>query len=323
MPATVVHAYFSQDVYDILPNTIKNKLDVERLRTFGQSTDALMFYNLFNILPGKKVRSFQKYFHTNKTQEFFINLINYIKENNYINDSDVCSFLVGAICHYVLDSIIHPYIFYKTGYFNKNDKSTYKYNNVHAFMETFLDNDMIRRRENINPYKFKIGKFCLYTKAFSKELDDTLDKVFEQTFEFKNMSKIYSKSLKQMKRAIVVFRQDQFGVKKFFYKLADTFTSKKTFRFEAISYHYPIQDRHNFLNENHKIWRNPTTYDMTSTESFLDLYLRSLKLAKVIVCASFDYITGKEIDLEKVFNNNSYITGLNCLLEKELKYFEF
>lgn len=323
MPATVVHAYFSQDVYDILPNTIKNKLNVERLRTFGQSTDALMFYNLFNILPGKKVRSFQKYFHTNKTQEFFINLINYIKENNYINDSDVCSFLVGAICHYVLDSTIHPYIFYKTGYFNKNDKSTYKYNNVHAFMETFLDNDMIRRRENINPYKFKIGKFCLYTKVFSKELDDTLDKVFEQTFEFKNMSKIYSKSLKQMKRAIVFFRQDQFGVKKFFYKLADTFTSKKTFRFEAISYHYPIQDRHNFLNENHKIWRNPTTYDMTSTESFLDLYLRSLKLAKVIVCASFDYITGKEIDLEKVFNNNSYITGLNCLLEKELKYFEF
>ena len=323
MPATVVHAYFSQDVYDILPNTIKNKLNVERLRTFGQSTDALMFYNLFNILPGRKVRSFQKYFHTNKTQEFFINLINYIKENNYINDSDVCSFLVGAICHYVLDSTIHPYIFYKTGYFNKNDKSTYKYNNVHAFMETFLDNDMIRRRENINPYKFKIGKFCLYTKVFSKELDDTLDKVFEQTFEFKNMSKIYSKSLKQMKRAIVVFRQDQFGVKKFFYKLADTFTNKKTFRFEAISYHYPIQDRHNFLNENHKIWRNPTTYDMTSTESFLDLYLRSLKLAKVIVCASFDYITGKEIDLEKVFNNNSYITGLNCLLEKELKYFEF
>lgn len=323
MPATIVHAYFSQDVYDILPSTIKNKLNVDRLKTFGQSTDSLMFYNLFNILPGKRVRSFQNYFHTNKTQEFFINLINYIKENNYINDSDVCSFLVGAICHYVLDSTIHPYIFYKTGYFNKKDKSTYKYNNVHAFMETFLDNDMIKRRENINPYKFKIGKFCLNTKAFSKELNDTLDKVFDQTFEFKNMSKIYSKSLKQMKRAIVVFRQDQFGVKKFFYKLADTFTSRKTFRFEAISYHYPIQDRHNFLNENHKIWRNPTTYDMTSTESFLDLYLRSLKLAKVIVCASFDYITGKEIDLEKVFNNNSYITGLNCFLEKELKYFEF
>lgn len=323
MPATVVHAYFSQDVYDILPSTIKNKLNVDRLKTFGQSTDSLMFYNLFNILPGKRVRSFQNYFHTNKTQEFFINLINYIKENNYINDSDVCSFLVGAICHYVLDSTIHPYIFYKTGYFNKKDKSTYKYNNVHAFMETFLDNDMIKRRENINPYKFKIGKFCLNTKAFSKELNDTLDKVFDQTFEFKNMSKIYSRSLKQMKRAIVVFRQDQFGVKKFFYKLADTFTSRKTFRFEAISYHYPIQDRHNFLNENHKIWRNPTTYDMTSTESFLDLYLRSLKLAKVIVCASFDYITGKEIDLEKVFNNNSYITGLNCFLEKELKYFEF
>ena len=93
MPATVVHAYFAQDLNDILPKEIKNKLDVNRLKTFGQSTDSLMFYNLFSILPGKNIRDFQKYFHTNKTQEFFINLINYIKENDYTEDIDVNSLL--------------------------------------------------------------------------------------------------------------------------------------------------------------------------------------------------------------------------------------
>lgn len=322
MPATVVHAYFAQDLNDILPREIKNKLDVNRLKMFGQSTDSLMFYNLFSVLPGKKIRNFQKYFHTNKTQEFFVNLINYIKENN-IEDIDVNSFLVGTICHFVLDSIVHPYIYYKTGYFNKNDKSTYKYNNVHTFMETFLDNDMIKRRESINPYKFNISKFSFDTSKFSNELKDTIKYTFKETYDVDNMDKIYYKSLKQMRNSIFIFRQDRYGIKKFFYKLADTFTSKRVFRFEAISYHYPLNDRHNFLNENHKLWRNPSEYSLTSEESFLDLYLKALKLAKVMVCASFDYINGKDIELEKVFINKSYITGLDCELDKELKYFEF
>ena len=323
MPATAVHAYFAQDLNDILPKEIKKKLDVDSLKTFGQSTDSLMFYNLFSILPGKNIRDFQKYFHTNKTQEFFINLINYIKENDYTEDIDVNSFLVGAICHYVLDSTVHPYIYYKTGYFNKNDKSTYKYNNVHTFMETFLDNDMIKRRESINPYKFNISKFSFDTSKFSNELNDTIKYTFKETFDVDNMDKIYYKSLKQMRNSIFIFRQDRYGIKKFFYKLADTFTSKRVFRFEAISYHYPLNDRHNFLNENHKLWRNPCDYSLTSEESFLDLYLRALKLAKVMICASFDYINGKDIELEKVFINKSYITGLDCELDKELKYFEF
>ena len=137
------------------------------------------------------------------------------------------------------------------------------------------------------------------------------------------MSDIYYKSLKQMKNSIRIFRVDSRGIKKNIYKFVDTITPKSVFRFEAVSYHYPLEDRHNFLNKDHQLWRNPTTYDMTSTESFVDLYIKAIKLAKVLICASFDYLDDKDIDLEKVFDNTSYITGLNCNQKKELKYFEF
>ena len=139
----------------------------------------------------------------------------------------------------------------------------------------------------------------------------------------RDMSKIYYKSLVQMKTAIKLLRCDKYGIKKNFYKLIDTFTTAGTFRFEAVSYHYPLKDRHNFLNNNHSMWRNPVKYDLTSTESFVDLYLKSIKLAKVLVCASFDYLNNKDIDLESVFHNNSYVTGLDCSIDKEMKYFEF
>ena len=322
MPATMCHAFFAKDVYDILPSTISEKLDLNRCKMFAQSVDSLEFYNLFSLFPGKKIRDFRHYFHNHQSQEFFLNLLRYIHDNK-LDDKDVYSFLVGFICHYALDTTLHPYIIYKTGIFEKNKPSTYKYNNVHAFMETFLDNDMIRRREKTNPYKFNISKYCFDTKEFSNPLNKTIHYAYYNTFKVRDMDKIYYKSLKQMKMAITLFRRDPYAIKKNIYKLVDTVTPRSCFRFEAISYHYPLEDKHQFLNNNHNTWRNPTTYDMTSTESFVDLYLKAIKLAKVLVCASFDYLNDKEIDLEQVFTNNSYVSGLNCDLAKELKYFEF
>ena len=322
MPATITHSFFAKDVYDILPEEIQNHLDVDRCKMFGQSVDSLMFYNLFSIFSGKKIRKFRRYFHRNNTQEFFINLLKYIKDN-HIDDEDTYSFLHGFICHYALDSTLHPYIVYRTGIFQKNKPSSYKYNNVHAFMETFIDNDMVRRRTNTNPYFFHASRFCFDTTPFSKELNKTIDYTFYNTFHLTNMSNIYYKSLKQMKRSIAIFRRDPYGIKKFFYKLIDSFTSKKTYRFEAISYHYPLEDKHDYLNSSHSLWRHPASYDVTSTESFVDLYLKAIKAAKVMICASYDYIQGKSIDLEQIFTNTSYVSGLNCDDIKELKYFDF
>ncbi len=289
MPATATHSFFVKDVYDILPDTICEELDLEKCKMYGQGIDSLKFYNLFSIFPGKRFRHFQGYFHENQSQEFFCNLIKYIKDNR-INDKDTLSFLFGFICHYAIDSTIHPYVVYRTGKFEKDKPSTYKYNNIHAFMETFIDNDMIQRRMSMNPYKFNFSDFCFDISPFSNDLKKSIDYTFYNTFQISNMSSIYYKSLKQMKWAIQIFRRDRFGIKKFFYKLADTFTPRNCFRFEAISYHYPLDDKHNYLNINHTLWRNPCVYNKTSTESFLDLYLMSIKLDKVLTCASFDYI---------------------------------
>ena len=322
MPSTVTHSFFAKDVFDILPDDIQDKLDIERSKMFAQGIDPLYFYNLISIMPGKEMRNFQSYFHSHKSQDYFINLLKYMKDND-IKDVDTYSYLLGNICHYALDSTLHPYIIYRTGLFNKNKPSTYKYNNVHTFMETFLDNDMIARRCKTNPYTFKHTDFCFDIYPFTKELEKTIDYTFFNTFHITNMSKVYYKSLKQMRNAIKIFRKDSYGIKKFFYKLIDTFTFNNTFRFEAVSYNYPLKDTHDYLNSKHNMWRNPIAYDVTSTESFVDLYLKAIKSAKVLMCASNDYLNGKAIDLEKIFTNLSYITGFDCDDEREIKYFEF
>ena len=95
------------------------------------------------------------------------------------------------------------------------------------------------------------------------------------------------------------------------------------FRFEAISYHYPLYDKHNFLNSNNNIWCNPLDKNITSYDSFIDLYLKSIKEARNIIVDTFKYINGEDINLEEVFTNKSYVTGLDCEYGSDLKYFSF
>lgn len=322
MPATITHSYFAKDLYEVLPESINSKIDLNRTKMFAQGTDPIMFYNLVSVMPSHNLRKFQKYFHGHKTNDFFINLLDYVKEHN-INDSDTYSFIVGFISHCILDSTTHPYIIYRTGILDKKDKNTYKYNGLHHFMEVFLDNDMVNRRENTNPYKFNISKFCFNTKKFSKELNETIDYTFYTTFNIKNMSKKYYKSVKQMKLFLRLFRKDRYGIKRFFYKVCDTFTPKKVLRLECISYHYPLEDKHNYLNNNHTMWCNPADDTITSTESYVDLYLKALNESRDIIIKVFEYLNGKDIDLKELFKNRDYATGLDCDKEKELKYFEF
>ena len=168
MPATTTHAYFANDLYDILPIGLKKLLmdEKKRLRMFAQSTDSFIFYNLLKK-KDKHIRNFQEYFHKNKSQEFFINLVNYIKYNNYYQNSEIMAFLYGFITHYSLDTKLHPYIIYKTGIVDEDDPSTYKYRNKHEYMENFLDNYMIKQREHKNPYNFKFYDFIPDPQLYS------------------------------------------------------------------------------------------------------------------------------------------------------------
>ncbi len=69
MPATITHAFFAKDVYDILPQDIKKKINPKRIKMFGQGMDSLYFYNLFSFSSGKEIRRFCKYFNDNNTRE--------------------------------------------------------------------------------------------------------------------------------------------------------------------------------------------------------------------------------------------------------------
>ena len=322
MPATITHAYFGNDLYNKLPNDIKNKLKDKKecLMMFSQSMDALMFYNIYTPFKGKDIRNLSSIFHNSKTNNFFSNLIHYMKKNKYYNDSHTLAFLYGLIAHFCLDSTLHPYIFYKTGAFNKKDKNTYKYNGYHTYMETYIDNYYIKTRNNKN---INIKNIFDLT-PFTKELTNSIDYSFEKTYKIKNTSKIYYTSLKQMKTFLILFRQDKFGIKKIFYKFIDLITPKNSFSFKSLSYKLDDYEKYDFLNKNNKIWYYPVDKNISSTKNFEQLYNEALEDALYIIKEINQYFyNDKKININNLFHNKSYVTGIDCNIKKKQTFFEF
>lgn len=326
MPATVTHAYFGMDVYNNLPIGLKELLMDEKkdLRMFAQGMDPFFFYHKISLKNGKKQQDFALYFHTNKTREFFINLVNYIKYNNYYQIPDVMAYLYGFIAHYVLDSTIHPYVFYKTGEWKKTDKETYKYRGLHHNMEVFLDNYLISKREQEKVHSFKFYDYCFEFKPFSKELEEVIDYAFKETFGINEMSNFYKQALKDMHFALKYFRYDKTGVKRMVYTTCEAITPKFFFPFSVISYHISTDDKKNYLNLDKQEWCHPCLKREKHTDSFDELYDKSLQEALDIIKKVNAYIKDtKKVDLTKVFKNLSYKTGKDCAKDNELKYFEF
>ena len=326
MPSTMTHSYFAIDIYNNLNSKYKNNIsNLDQLKLFSQGSDPFMFYNYFIGKKAKYYKNIQHILHTTKTQDFFINLINYINNNNLNNNKEVLTYLYGNICHYFLDLYTHPFIIYKTGSFNKNNKETYKYNAKHQEMEYYIDIYLIEKREKINAKNFKIYNHIFKYSKFSKELIDTINNVIKETYNIENIAKPYIKSIKQMKNFFRIINYDKLGIKKNIYSIIDNITPNSTIKLKELSYHNQYNST-NYLNLEKNTWNHPTNKHETYTYSFLDLYEIAQKEATNAIIKVTDMLNSQNINkpkLEKIFKNLSYTTGKSCSKKLTLKHFEY
>lgn len=324
LPNTLTHSYFIMDVYYHL-NIRQKELLMDKkdlLKISSQSMDVLFFYDVFK-LKDNKIRQLANKFHTSKTGEFLITFINYIRYNKLYYDPDVIAFLYGLLSHYILDTTFHPYINYKCGVYDNLNIDTFKYNGKHLEMESFIDNYFVNKFEHYKPNNYKCFKL-FNVDDFSKELIETLDFSFKETYNINHLSKYYLKSLSSMHLFYRLCRYDKFGLKKISYTICDKILPNNFLNIKGFSYHISLKDKHNYLNLNHKIWYDPIYKSKKYTTSIDDLYQISLDKTLELINIVNKYIFNKEdLNLEKYIKNLSYKTGIDCDSEKELKYFEF
>lgn len=321
MPSFTTHHIFSDLVLDKLNSNIKNKINksLDIYHVFAQSHDYLFYYTF--APNASKIKSLGHYAHHNNTQKYLLNIINYIQENNLQNDSDVLSYLYASITHYVLDSTCHPFIFYKTGTYNKNDRSSKKYNGGHTMMEKTIDAIMYEKYYHKKYNHCHLNNF-INKPIFSNNLINTINYTYKQTYKKDNIATYYQKAIKHTKLINTLVINDFIGIKKLLYKLIELIS----FNNIKIAYYsnHITKPNYNLLNNENKEWNHPCNKELTYTESFKDLLNISLEKSINIIEACNKYFNNKITlkQLTKYIPDISYTNGLLIKDYKVMRYFE-
>jgi len=314
IPATYTHHIFTEDVFKSLDLEIKDRFQssLDLFKLFGKSFDILFFIDF----------KLGRFAHANDVNLYFKYIIKYIKENNLESNSDVLAYLYGSICHYVLDSVVHPYVFYKTGNYIYKDKNTLKYKSGHGTLEYMIDSIMYQNRNNKDIYKTKLAKKVFPKIRFSEELKGILNYTYENVFKVNNYSKTIYKGVRNYKLCLKFIMCSRFGVKKFFYKIIDSMNLVSIPLASNCYYYKKINNE--VLNLEHQKWCYPVSKNKVYHYSFYDLYDIAMIRAQKLITIIDNYLLTENISFDKVLKeigNISYVTGVSLSENQVMKYF--
>jgi len=293
MPLYISHAIMGNSLYEGAKKDeriFKVPMNASSLRGYSQGIDFSVFSNSNS--------------HSEKTQAFLLNLIQYIKVNHLIEDSEALALLYGHISHYFFDTKAHPFIYY----IEKGCKKVgilQPHNLVEGYIDTYLiKNIMHKERVQINENFF--NKIDLRNPITIKLMKD----VHMETYQDKNIIKSTYLML-FLSTIIEILSKKTILTEDFLIKLS---SFNKFLEVNHLS-------KEELTNENNSTWRVPTTGEKHQ-ESFMQIYQDALDttleaIEKVNECL---YHQKPIFSLENVFPNISYDTGCSLSLGLDMKY---
>lgn len=317
MPDIVTHHHFGRVVYSGLDNEVKKVLENLDLYDFATAgPDPFFFVHFLKAKVQKESQEFGNLMHRSKTKEFFLRLIDLSKV-----DYNMFNYLCGFVTHYYLDSYTHPYIFHKSGLYDENNPETLVYRGLHTKLERAIDSYVISNYYDSKPHKFKIYKKILKLKKINKNSKESLNRLYQIVYHKNDGYKIVNNSIKWQRR-FYHFIYDPFGWKLKFLTKKDNGVSQLDLK--SLSYYGKEIDTKecDIFNIKKKEWCNPIDKETIYTDSFFDLFDKAKK--KAVSCINDLYrliYLNETFDFDYYFKDLSYITGVPCSYDLEMKYF--
>lgn len=277
MPAYLTHAIMADEFLKREKQLLKVEIDDKALRTYSLGTD-LAIYTKTSIFGT----------HNTKTKDFFLNMIRYIKTHKKVDDPQAMSLLYGHVCHYFLDTTMHPFCYYlEVG--TKKASIISNHTLIEGFWSSYFADYVLKT--TVDP--------SFFNQADLTKVADILKDTYQITYKEKNI-------LESAKRVIKTFT-----LLEKMKKMLNLELLKQISRFNAFLAKNGYS-KETLLNSNSETWFNPTS-GFVSKLSCLQLFnLSIVKTSEAIEeINKYLYNNASLNNVKKIFANLSYDTGVN------------
>ena len=306
--------YLHSKLSEVVIKELKRPLNQNLVFIGAQGPDP-MYYNV-SKKDGKESRYYADRMHDTNTRLLFKNMVSYVK--SHLTD-ETYSFLIGFICHYALDVSIHPYVYHNVGVYQKDKPDTYQYRGLHLKFERSIDAVMIQKDFGIPSRKFKLRRKYFPKTDLPLDICKIMEHTLKNTYGKDLGGTMYGIGVKKMYSNVKNIITDRFGIKKLFLKFVDLFGSSDMF-LQDLSFFNHVE-KYDFLNEKKNTWYHPIT-NTPSNESVEELFEKARVFAHNLIQQVDKYLNdSKQVELEDIFTNLSFNSGLDCDLHDEMKYF--
>ena len=190
MPGFTTHYLFGVKAYNDLPNNyLKHVISKYRwLYQLGLQGPDIFFYNV-PILRHRDYRNVGSHMHEYQVNDFFKNSLLELSEiRSRQQKEEAAAFLAGFMCHYIADSICHPFVYGRIQF--RTDKKKSECHGLHAALENDIDAILLWKFKHKKPSEFnQAASLCLNTQEsqfVSRYLSRCINRTYYQITEKNN-----------------------------------------------------------------------------------------------------------------------------------------
>lgn len=272
MGGFATHAIFGKEILeenaDILPVTAIRK----HPGIFGAGCQGpdLFLYNIPMLLSSKE-KNLGIRMHNGGSSRYFAYLMQVILEASDVPAVEVgLSYLYGALAHYTLDSMIHPYVYARIGYNVESPCSKQATNGLHHRLESAIDARMIAVKEDKLPSVYSAAQSQQMTRQEKKLLAEYLSEVVSRSYRIKLKKENVMASLKMMRIITSGFFAASSAQRRRLQKIEWPFC--EDYGLSNFMVTDDLIQKRKVMNSKNSIWHNPWDKRIASSASVWEIF---------------------------------------------------
>lgn len=278
MPNIITHTLFADDMLKALgePDWLAERKQLMEVGSNGP--DILFFEGLSpkRFFKTGKLPSIGNKLHASHVNAFYQSAIDSIRaESDPLIRQDMEAYAIGHLCHWALDSTMHPYVFYKTG-----DCSKGKSASRHHRMESLMDAIMLKVKKNVTIKEADISEVANCSMEQARAIARIYVPAIERIFGQEIKPHLIKNTLDDWCFMQRLFHDPKGGKISTLRKIEKVAGLKN--QFSGFIVPNNTVDDYDVMNLLHKEWLNPATHER-STASVFELYSLALNKAQEVV----------------------------------------